>query len=55
MAVKAMNDSAGPEGLIPTLLVFGAFPRMVGTDPPTLSIQQRAIAIRKAMAEVAKI
>ena len=32
MAVKAINDTAGPGGLIPTLLVFGAYPRMVDTD-----------------------
>lgn len=27
MAVKAVNDTAGPDGLVPTLLVFGAYPR----------------------------
>ena len=26
MAVKAVNNIVGPNGLIPTLLVFGAFP-----------------------------
>jgi len=26
MAVKTINNSAGPDGLIPTLLVFGAYP-----------------------------
>jgi hypothetical protein len=26
MAVKAVNDSAGPDRLIPILLVFGAYP-----------------------------
>jgi len=26
MAVKAINNSTGPDGLIPTLLVFGAYP-----------------------------
>ena len=25
MAVKAVNDSAGPNGIVPTLLVFGAY------------------------------
>ncbi|KHJ32289.1 hypothetical protein EV44_g3486 [Erysiphe necator] len=34
MAVKAVNDSAGPNGLIPTLLVFGTYPRMTQMDPP---------------------
>ena len=27
MAIKAVNDTAGPDGLVPTLLVFGAYPR----------------------------
>jgi len=26
MAFKAINDMAGPEGLVPTLLVFKAYP-----------------------------
>jgi len=26
MAIKAVNDSAGPDGLVPILLVFGAYP-----------------------------
>ena len=55
MAVKAVNDSSGPEGLVPTLLVFGAFPRMVASDDPAPTISQRATAIRKAMDEIAKV
>jgi hypothetical protein len=55
MAIKAINDTAGPDGLVPTLLVFGAYPRMVATDPPALSISQRASAIQKAMNEVTKV
>jgi hypothetical protein len=55
MAVKAVNDSTGPDGLVPTLLVFGAFPRMIELDPPAPTISQRATAIRKAMQEVVKI
>ena len=38
MAVKAVNDTAGPNGLVPTLLVFGAFPRMSELDPLAPSI-----------------
>ena len=26
MAVKAVNDTAGPDSLVPTLLVFGTYP-----------------------------
>lgn len=29
MAVKVVNDSAEPDGIVPTLLVFGVFPRMI--------------------------
>ena len=54
MAVKAVNDTAGPDGLIPTLLVFGAFPRLSNMDPPAPTVTQRAAAIKGAMAEVAK-
>jgi hypothetical protein len=55
MAVKAVNDTAGPDGLIPTLLVFGAYPRMTELDPPTSSMTQRATAIKRAMDEISKI
>lgn len=52
MAVKAINDTAGPDGLGSTLLVFGAYPRMTENDPPSPSISQRSAAIKKAMKEI---
>ena len=55
MAVKAVNDTAGPDGLVPTLLVFGAYPKMSQLDPPAPTIAQRATAVKKAMEEVTKI
>ena len=55
MAVKAVNDTAGPDGLVPTLLVFGTYPRMTDSSPPSPSIEVRANAVRKAMAEVRKL
>ncbi|OXV05628.1 hypothetical protein Egran_06604 [Elaphomyces granulatus] len=55
MAVKAVNDTAGPDGLVPTLLVFGAYPKMSQLDPPAPTISQRATAVKKAMEEVTKI
>ena len=33
MAVKAVNDTAGLDGLVPTLLVYGAYLRMSNLDP----------------------
>ncbi|CEJ95277.1 Putative Polyprotein [[Torrubiella] hemipterigena] len=55
MAVKAINDSAGPDGLVPTLLVFGSYPRLTDDSPPHFSVVQRAEAIRKATHEVRKL
>jgi len=55
MAVKAVNNTAGPNGLVPTLLVYGAYPRISNLGPPALSIIERAAAIRKVMAEIAKL
>jgi len=57
MSIKAINDTAGPNGLVPTLLVFGAFPRL--SDPSTTSsnrqnVQARGAAINKAMKELRK-
>src|SRR3981189_1291086 len=55
MAVKAVNDSAGPDGIVPTLLVFGAYPRITDMDPPSLSIVKRAQAIQAATKEVRRL
>ena len=55
MAVKAINDTASPDRLVPTLLVYGAYPRMSKLDSPAPSIIERAAAIRKAMAKIIKL
>ena len=55
MAVKTINNSAGPDGLVPMLLVFSAYPRITNDSPPSPSIVQRAEAIRKAMKEVRRL
>src|SRR6266702_6294535 len=55
MAVKAVNNTAGPDRLIPTLLVYKAYPRISKLDPPALSIIEQAAAIRKAMAKIVKL
>ena len=52
MAVKAINNTAGPDGIVLTLLVFGAYPQITDIDPPLLSIIQRAQAIQAATKEV---
>ena len=55
MAVKAINDTASPNRLVLTLLVYGAYPRMSNLDPPALSITEQAAVIRKAMAKIVKL
>jgi hypothetical protein len=55
IAVKAVNDTAGPNGFIPTLLMFGTYPRLSLSSPPFPSITARAAAVRKAMAEIRKL
>jgi hypothetical protein len=52
MTVKTINNTAGPDGLISTLLVFGAYPRINREDRLTVSNVERAAIIKKAIAEV---
>ena len=52
MAVKAINDIAGPNSLVPTLLVFRAYPRMTSADPPALLIIKRSKAIQDTIREL---
>ena len=55
MAVKAINNTAGLDGLVPTLLVYRAYPRISNLDPPTPSIIKQAAIIQKAIAEIVKL
>jgi hypothetical protein len=38
MAVKVINNLAGPDGIIPTLLVFKAYPKMTEDSAPSPSV-----------------
>jgi hypothetical protein len=55
MAVKAVNDTAGSNDLVPTLLMFETYFRLSPSSPPFPSITARAAAVRKAMAEIRKL
>jgi hypothetical protein len=55
MTFKAINDTAGLDGLVPILLVYGALPRMVEYDAPSLTVTQRSAALKKAMLEIQKL
>jgi hypothetical protein len=55
MAVKAINDLAGPDGIVPTLLVFGVYPRLTKMDPSSSLVTKRAEAICAATKEVCRL
>lgn len=48
MAVKAINGLAGPDELVPALVVYGSLPRLwLSQDPPTPSTVSKATALQK--------
>jgi hypothetical protein len=53
MAVEAVNNTAEFNGLIPTFLVLGAFPR-ISHDSSPLLITKRAKAINQVMKKLRK-
>ena len=55
MAVKAINNSAGPDRIVPTFLVFRAYPQMTEIDALSLSVTKRAKAICAATKEVRRL
>jgi hypothetical protein len=52
MAIKAINDTAGPNSLVLTLLVFRAYPRITLANPLAPSIIKRSKAIQDAIREL---
>jgi hypothetical protein len=52
MAVKAVNNIAGPNRIVPILLVFGVYLQLTDMDPLSLLITKRAEAVRVVMKEV---
>jgi hypothetical protein len=55
MAVKAVNNTASPNGLVPTLLVYGVYLKIDKLDSFTLSVIDQAAIIWKAIAEIVKL
>jgi len=41
MAIKAVNDLAGPDGIIPTLIFFNIYPKLIKKNPLFLSITKK--------------
>ena len=55
MAIKAINDIAGPNGLVPIYLVFGAYFCISEFDAPAFIITKRTAAIKNVMKKVQKV
>ena len=55
MAFKVINNSIGPNGLIPTLLVFKAYLCIVKSNTPNPTVIKWAAALKKAIEEVKKL
>ena len=55
IAFKAINNSVGPNGLIPTLLVFKAYLYIVKSNAPNPTVVTRAAVLKKAIEEVRKL
>jgi hypothetical protein len=55
IAIKAVNDTAGPDGLVPTLLVFSTYPQMTTTNTLSLTVTERGKAITKAIKQIAEL
>lgn len=52
LAVKAINDSLGPEGLVPSLLVFGSMPSLPAFKKPYPERRERMAALSFLWAEM---
>ena len=55
LAVKAMNDTMGPDGLVPSYLVFGCIPHFPAVDSIVPNQKDRMNALEKAHNEMATI
>jgi len=55
LAVKACNDTLGPEGLVPSVLVFGCMPRFPSVDSTIPAQKERMLALQEARKEMATI
>jgi hypothetical protein len=55
MAVKVINDLAGPDGIVPTLLVFSVYSQLTKIDPSSSLVIKRTKAICVATKKVRRL
>lgn len=55
ITVKTINNIASPNGLVPTLLVFEAYPHILEFDSHAPIIIQHIVVIKSVIKEVQKV
>ena len=55
MAFKVINNIAGPDSIVLTLLVYGAYPRISELDVLSPTVIQRVITIKKVIDKIRKL
>ena len=55
MAFKVINNFIGPNGLIPTLLIFGAYLYIIKSNTPNFIVIKQVAVLKKAIEEVKKL
>ena len=55
IAIKAINNIASPNSIVPTLLVFGTYPWISTYNLPLATITKHTMVIHKAMKEVLEL
>jgi hypothetical protein len=55
IAIKAVNNTAEPDGLIPTLLVFSTYPQITITNTLFFIVIKHNKAITKAIKQIAEL
>jgi hypothetical protein len=55
IAIKAINNTVGPNSLILTLLVFSTYSQIATTDTPSLMVTEHSKTITKAIKQIAEL
>jgi hypothetical protein len=55
ITIKTINNTAGPDGLVSTLLVFNTYSQITTTNTLSLIVTEHSKAITKAIKQIAEL
>jgi hypothetical protein len=55
IAIKAVNNTAGPDGLVLTLLMFSTYSQMTTTNTSSFTVTEHGKAITKAIKQIVEL